>query len=225
MIYTLADHKRLWPSLTLAQRQRLGVEPTGRPLDDDGIEGPRTRSGLYIAPDQDHALVMAAFKMALIGAREDGGNNCGYFPHIFMGFLDYDPSADHAPYRGKRQGLWCAGFASWVIRAVYGERAPRSWGARELTRKWATGGRRIPLVTLAEAGDVICWRREEPGEPAAGHVGIVVGRTDELLLVVEGNGTRRQGAVGIYGYSLAKRAKRGTEAPQDVLMIARRQAP
>lgn len=220
--HSLADHKRLWPDLTLAQRQRLGVEPSGAPLNDDGIEGPRTRSGIFIAPGHAHGLLQQAVRASLNGAREEGGNNRGVWPALFYGALDELPEIDAARWRSIEQGPWCAAFASWCIREAYGKGQPQAWGARRLVRRWADRpGQEVTLHT-AQAGDLIAWRREVPGEPAAGHVGIVYGRAGGLLLVMEGNGSRRGGAVGLYGYDLRTGAKRGSKAPQDAILFARR---
>lgn len=223
--YTLGEHVAAFPNLTLKQRQRLGVELNGTPLNDDGVEGPKTRGAIYVSPHQDHRLLKTAFDMALLGAREDGANNSGYFPHIFMAKKAYDADADRDVFKSVRQGLWCAGFVSWCLWRAYGPRAPFSWSARTITRMWAhgkSGGKTILDVADALPGDVICWRREVPGEDAAGHVGIVIGLFGSLLLVIEGNGGRAGGAVGVYGYDINDKARRGRKDPQDVLLLARR---
>lgn len=224
-VYSLEDHQRLWPDLTLAQRQRLGIEPDGTPLDDDAILGRRTRAGIYLEPDAWHPIVAKCVELALLGARESGGNNCGYWPRLFMNKLTppHDPAADQAIWHGKKNGLWCAGFGGWVARQVYGPPAPYSWSARQLARLWAAGGERVELEDV-QPGDAICWRREDPENGAAGHFGWAAAKTSELLITIEGNGSRRDGAVGVYGYSLADRARRGKREPQDLIIIARRPA-
>lgn len=223
--YDLAAHLALFPELTIAQRQRLGVEPSGAPLHDDGVVGPRTRSGIYLAPRAHHKLVDKAAWAALQGAREEGGNNRGQWPALFYGALDELPELDAARWRTVQQGPWCAAFVSWCIREAYGAGHPQAWGARRLVRRWADApGRKVSLAET-QAGDLIAWRREVPGEPAAGHVGIVAARANGLLLVLEGNGSRRHGAVGLYGYSLREGAKRGTSKPQDAILFARRAEP
>lgn len=224
-LLTLDAHIAAHPALTLAQRQRLGIEPNGTPLHDDGILGPRTRSGLFLPIQCEadaHPLVYKAVEMALVGARESAaGNNHGYFPHIFMSRLPYDARADQEAFRDQKSGLWCAGFGGWVIQQVYGPKAPYSWSARTLARQWLAHGERVDLKDV-QPGDVLCWRREaSDGNPAAGHFGFCAERTDELLIAIEGNGTRRGGAVGVYGYSLANQAARGKN-PQELLIIARR---
>jgi hypothetical protein len=229
--YSLTDHKRLWPDLTLAQRQRLGVESSGAPLNDDGIEGPRTRSGIYIAPGHSHGLLKQAIWACLQGAKEDGtgpgsNNNRGTWPALFMGDkieLGWTEE-DRRRFERVEQGPWCAGFVSWCIRTAYGEAGqPQALGAKYLTRLWARRpGQEVTLHT-AQAGDLIAWRREaRDGNKAAGHIGIIWGRHDGKLLVMEGNGGRQLGAVGLYGYDLRTGAKRGSRAPQDVVLLARR---
>lgn len=230
-LYTYGQHLASFPSLTTQQRQRLGVEPSGRPLDDDGVVGARTRRGLYIAPAHSHGLISKALWALLEGAREDGlpggkQNNRGAWPALFMGNLADLPDDEDglAEWRTVQQGPWCAGFASWCIREVYGAGQPQSLGARELVRKWGRKPGQVVALADAQPGDLIAWRREAPGEKAAGHVGIVYARDEAsgLLLVLEGNGSRGGGAVGLYGYSLAAGAARGERKPQEVLMLSRR---
>lgn len=225
MMLTLDQHIEAYPALTPTQRQRLGIEPDGTPLDDDGILGRRSRSGLYLAPDAAHPIVAKCVELALLGARESGGNNCGYWPRLFMTKTTppHDPAADQAVWHGKKNGLWCAGFGGWIARQVYGPRAPYSWSARTLAQLWAAGGERINLDDV-QPGDAVCWRREEPGHPAAGHFAWCVDKTSELLITIEGNGARREGAVGVYGYNLADHARRGKREPQDLIILARRPA-
>ena len=224
--YNYTEHVAAYPDLTTAQRQRLGVEPSGRPLDDDGKAGPKTLSGIFIAPSAEHDLVDTALRPLMQGAREEGkpgalSNNRGYWPALFMGDLEQEMSeADRERWRKVEQGPWCAGFVSWVIRTAYGAGQPQALGARLLTRLWAAKPGKAVAVSEAQAGDLIAWRREVPGKPAAGHIGIVWGRSPSgLLLVLEGNGSRRNGAVGLYGYSLREGAPRGT---QHVTLVARR---
>lgn len=220
--FSLTEHTRRWPDLTLAQRQRLGVESSGAPLNDDGVEGPRTRGGIYIAPGHPHSLIQQAVRASLNNAREEGGNNRGVWPALFYGALDELPELDAQRWRAVEQGPWCAAFVSWCIREAYGKGQPQAWGARRLVRRWAASpGQEVTLHT-AQAGDLIAWRRDVAGEPAAGHVGIVFGRWDGLLLVMEGNGSRKGGAVGLYGYDVRSGARRGTSKPQEAILFARR---
>ena len=217
--YSYAEHLALYPDLSTAQRQRLGVEPSGLPLNDDGIVGPKTRSGIFISPRHTHELLDVALRPAVQGAKEEG-NNRGAWPALFFGVLDALPEQDAARWRAVEQGPWCAAFASWVIREAYGPGHPQAWGARRLVRRWAEAPGWGVSLAEAQAGDLIAWRRDVPGQPAAGHVGIVWGRSEGgLLLVLEGNGSRRAGAVGLYGYRLRDGAKRGALA---VELVARR---
>lgn len=232
LTYTAAAALGL-PASTL---QRFGVEPSGAPLADDGIVGPRTLRGLFVDPDTlTHPLTREMARLARLGAREEGDNNQGRWPAYLMGdktLVDLTPeqiaafAADQvARWRARTQGPWCAGCMSTVIRLAYGGGQPHSHGARELARLWARAPGRALKLGEAEEGDIIAWRREAAdGNPAAGHIGVVVTRTDDLLLVLEGNGGRRGGAVGLYGYTLKDDAARGRAKDQEVLTIARRAA-
>jgi hypothetical protein len=221
---TYDEYRAAHPKHTIDQMQRLGVEPNGVPLKDEGVVGPKTRSGLFLNPDGQHELVETMIWLSLHNARESGGNNCGYWPAILMGMNNYVATDDQRKWHGVPQGLWCAGTVSWAIWQTYGPGQPKSWGARELGRLWARRpGTVIKDLDDAQPGDVIVWRREAAdGNKAAGHVGVIGDKTDSLLLVMEGNGGRTEGAVGLYGYSLANEAKRGRRNPMEVLMIARR---
>lgn len=229
-IHTYADHVHAYPYLTNPQRQRLGVEPSGKPLNDDGIIGPKTKSGIFLAPSHPHGLCAQMLRLSLLGAREEGRNNQGRWPAYLMGdraLRGMTPEqiaalgeTAQARWSGVTQGPFCAGTVSTAVRLAYGDRQPWSLSARSLTRKWAEApGQQVALATC-EAGDLICWRREVEGQPAAGHIGVVAGRSPSgLVLVLEGNGSRRGGAVGLYGYSLKGGAQRGT---QSVILLARR---
>lgn len=230
IIYTYDEHVVAFPDLTPATRQRLGVEPSGLPLDDDGKIGPRTRGGLFVAPRAEHHLVDTALSLVLLNAREEGGNNRGRWPGYFMGERALTPlapiqiaalpPADVARWARVRQGSWCAGGASTVIRLAYGPRQPQSKGARQLVRRWAASPGRTVALHDAQPGDLIAWKRDVPGQPSAGHVGIVWGRSPSgLLLVLECNGSRKNGAVGLYGYNLRDDARRGK---LEVVQLARR---
>jgi hypothetical protein len=227
--YTYAEHVENYPDLTIAQRQRLGVEQGGRPLNDDGIVGPKTRGGIFIPPRSEHRLVDAYLLLAMLNAREEGRNNRGRWPAYLMGqqeLLGMTPQgiADMSVAAGARwaqvtQGSWCAGCASTAIRLAYGAGQPWSKGAKQLGRRWAAKPGEEVDPADAQEGDLIIWHREVKGKPWAGHVGVCAGRAPGLLLVLEGNGSRKGGAVGLYGYDTRDGAKRGTGA---VVMIARR---
>jgi hypothetical protein len=232
MIYTYDEHIAAYPDLDTATRQRLGVEPDGTPLSDDGKVGPKTRSGLFIAPRAEHKLVDTALSLVLLGAREEGGNNRGRWPGYLMARpadprspqeIAALPPAEVARLSRVQQGSWCAGGASTIIRLAYGAGQPSSWGAQQLVRRWAAKPGRTVALADAQPGDLIAWKRDVPGQPGAGHVGIVWGRSPSgLLLVLECNGSRRGGAVGLYGYSLRDGAKRGS---LEVTQVARRADP
>lgn len=219
--------------------QRFGVEPSGAPLDDDGIVGRRTQGGLFLdAGSLTHPLTLQMARLARLNAREEGKNNQGRWPGYFMGekrLAALTPeevaalgAAEIAAWSKITQGPFCAGTVTTAIRLAYGRGQPASGSARGLTALWARRpGQEIPLDELATAqeGDLICWRREAAdGNPAAGHIGVVVCVHGGLLLVLEGNGARRGGAVGLYGYDLASGAARGRDKDQEVVMLARRAA-
>ena len=223
----------------VALLQRFGVEPSGAPLDDDGIVGRRTLGGLFLDPASlTHPLTLQMARLAKLNAREEGANNQGRWPGYFMGekrlaaltpeeVAELDAAAV-AGWSKITQGPFCAGTVSVAIRLAYGARQPASGSARGLTDRWARRpGRSLPLdeLELAQEGDLICWRREAAdGNKAAGHIGVVVGIHAGLLLVLEGNGARRNGAVGLYGYDLSAGAARGRGKDQEVIMLARRAA-
>jgi hypothetical protein len=83
--YTYTEHLAAFVDLDTATRQRLGVEPSGRPLDDDGLIGPKTRGGIFLAPVHGHRLVAQMLRLVLLNAREEGGNNRGRWPAWAMG--------------------------------------------------------------------------------------------------------------------------------------------
>ena len=229
MIYTYDEHLAAFPDLDLSTRQRLGVEPSGHPLDADGKIGPKTRSGLFVAPRSEHRLVDAYLRLALLGAREEGQNNMGRWVAWLMGqkeLIGMSPEAvaamsaeEIARWSRVQQGSWCAGCASSAIRLAYGENQPWSKGAKQLGRRWAAKPGEELDPADAQPGDLVIWHREVKGKPWAGHVGVCAGREPGLLLVLEGNGSRKRGAVALYGYSTRDGAKRGTGR---IVMVARR---
>lgn len=229
-VYNYDQHVCAYPDLTLAQRQRLGVEPSGRPLNDDGIAGPKTRGGIYIAPRAEHHLVDAYLRLALLNAREEGGNNHGRWPALFMGQKElrgFTPEDIATMTEGAvafwskiKQGPFCAGTASTAIRLAYGDGQPQSLGAKQLGRRWAAKPGEVVQPHDAQPGDLVIWHRvAASGNPAAGHIGVCAGRANGIILTLEGNGSRKNGAIGLYGYSLREGAKRGT---QQIVMLARR---
>lgn len=226
-IYTFDQLVAAFPDLSTAHRQRLGVEAaTLAPLNDDGVIGPRTRAGLFVEPYHGNALLSKALWALEQGAREDesAGNNDGVWPALFYGALKDEVFTPHdkIKFAAVEQGAWCAAFVSWCIREGRGAGLPQAWGARRLVRRWAEKPGQVVTLGECRAGDLLCWRREVKGEPAAGHVGIVYGRSGDLVFVVEGNGTRKLGAVGVYAYRVSTQGERGRDKPQRVIQVARR---
>lgn len=220
---------------TVQMMQRFGVEASGAPLKDDGIAGRKTMAGIYISPeDLAHPITIGLAEYAQLGAREEGGNNHGRWPAHFMRDKKIGPmtprdvaalpAAEIARLAKIEQGPTCAGTIERVLIGVMGAAAPRSLGAREMGRLWASGpGGQVVKLEDAREGDLIVWRRETAdGSKTAGHIGGVVGKTQSLILTLEGNGGRDDGAVGLYGYTLADEAARGRAKNQEVIMIARR---
>lgn len=226
--YSYSDHVIKFPWLTVDQRQRFGVDrDTLQGLTPDGVAGPKTKNGIYVEPRSDCALVAKSLWAAEQRAQEDEsrGNNDGVWPALFYGALKDEAFSeqDRAKFASVQQGPWCAAFVSWCIREVLGAGQPQAWGARKLVRRWATApGAVIKYLASAQPGDLVCWRREVPGEPAAGHVGIVYGVCGDLLFVVEGNGSRKHGAVGVYAYRISLKGRRGADSPQEIVLVGRR---
>ena len=96
-------------------------------------------------------------------------------------------------YRLGERDPWCAGFVSAVaVMAGFGERYPLECSCSRIIEKakvmgiWVEDDRYVPLV-----GDWVLydWQAEEDGDctGAPDHVGMVIGRENGELLVVEGN--------------------------------------
>lgn len=228
ILRTLEAHRDAYPYLLPSTRQRLAIRPDGRPLDADGRLGKQSEGALYadlMELLQSHPLIAAMTLHALAGAGEEGGGNKGQWPGVCLArgadprigarkrHPDWDPHAprDRADALAYSGGSWCAGEMSLAITQVYGDRVDlTSWGATDLTARWLKAGAGVEVSAEdARAGDLIAWRDLDG---SGGHVGCVAGRADDLLLTLEGNGARRWGQVGLYGYARAQGYTRGRQA-------------
>jgi hypothetical protein len=234
LLMGLDAHRAAYPYLLPSTRQRLAVNPDGAPLDADGRLGPRSLAALYadlMQLLQSHPLIAAMTIHALAGAGEEGGGNKGQWPGVALARAAdprigrrvrhpaWDPHAprDRADALTYSGGAWCAGEMSLAITQVYGDRIDlTSWGAADLLQRWLRAGAAIEVSPEdARPGDLIAWRDLDG---SGGHVGCVAGRDRELLLTLEGNGSRRWGQVGLYGYTAAQDYARGR---QELLRIVR----
>lgn len=176
--------------------QRMGWDELGRDLVVDGIEGPKTRGGLFLDPDVITAPVArVALAELLAGAQEAVGvNNKGEYPKKYM-----PPS-----FYG---GAWCAGFASWCLASVYAD-APSSVGAQRLGKRVAARGDKIVDARLVMPDDLMIWNRDgsdegdDPWDDANGHVGIVVHVGCEWIYTIDGN-KGRGGIVRVFRHRKA----------------------
>lgn len=180
--------------------QRLGVEPGGRPLIVDGIEGEKTRAARYLDPLLiTHPLAMTALGFLLDGAQEYRGNNRG--PFVAKCMRETKPDAKYGP--------WCAGFASLCLNHTYGPQAPWILGARRLCLAVSddSGVGKLAYDDL-RAGDLVCWNRDGPDEGSdpwddwSGHVGIVAHREQGMgVWIIEGNKGPYPAPVRVFYYT------------------------
>jgi hypothetical protein len=213
-VYTFDEHVKSFPSLTVSQRQALGVEAvTARPLAIDGAAGPRTQSGMFVSATSSNPLLDTALYFLFAEAREEGGNNMGSWVEAFMTQrlqIRGNPNW-RSTIRGGQQGSWCSGFTSKCIQETFGQSSSYSWSARALTTQILRTGKRIQARDC-QAGDIICWQEEIDGKPVSGHVGIVFAVFGDFVFVIEGNGSRRLGQVSIYAYRISTNLQRGKQA-------------
>jgi hypothetical protein len=210
-------HVALYPMWN-SERQRLGVDAQGRPLDDDGLIGPLSRGGRYL----DRASVeVPSLKVlldaAIAGARDEGGNDRGMWPTAHMSLTLVDPQAPrNRP--GGQQGPHCAGGLSWAMVIAYGAHAPAQlanktrWSARDfgdLVAAWGSDARGLPV----QVGDVLVWQRAGGG----GHIAQVAAVDAEHVYCLETNTSRRESATGVIAYKLPH-LERGS---QRLHMVAR----
>jgi hypothetical protein len=189
----IVEYREAAARYTVPVAQRLGVDASGRPLNDDGQPGPLTRGGEFFVIGSDAPRhVREAVEYAKQGAREEGGNNRGPWVDFFWG--------------GRSGGAWCARFVSMCLILAGALREAIS-GARRLTDAIP---RRVSLDDV-QAGDIISWAIPRPGVPYGGHVGIVVWVTPTHAYTIEGNGARRDGAVGLYRYDRRARLVYGRD--------------
>jgi len=178
--------------------QRLGFDSDGRRLVIDGILGPKTRGGTFVDPSSiEHPLVEYAMQELLDGVQEHGGNNRGHRVEQYQ-------RGRAGMLRRWMRGAWCAAFVSWCLWHTYGDDAPYIRGARRLGIAVAEGDE-LDADEL-EPGDLIVWDRDgpdagsDPSDDWSGHIGVVVGSTDDYTYTIEGNAEARRGAVRIYRF-------------------------
>lgn len=195
------------------------VDASGMPLEVDGKVGQNTRWAIDAAlgglspqtatfdppgipaggSTAGRAALKAALHEAALGHGEVGGNNTG--PHVLK-YLG-DPKLDGAS--------WCAGFVSWCFKEGLGK-APvfgHIVGAQALHDRMKTLGHayQASLANPPQPGDIITWRRIDPGKPKKtawyGHIGIVHSFADGMLWTVEGNRGPYKSKVKTFRYSWA----------------------
>lgn len=161
------------PGVPLDIIQRLGCEPSGRPLVCDGKEGGRTRTASYLDPQAVCApIAQRGIADLLAGVQEEARGNRG--ARIEEYSRGYQPD-------GHDQGPWCAFAASLWIHEAYPP-YPRVGGAIRLVRDHCDPVQRDDL----RPDDLIAWRSVTRPAPA-GHVGVVALITPRYVWTVEAN--------------------------------------
>ena len=161
--------------------QRMGFDPRGRPLAEDGIAGKLTKGGRYLDPRViTTPIAREALKDLLAGAQEEGRPNDGAWVRGYM--------------RNTR-GPWCAGSSStWLARA-HGDGVPYKRGARRLglaVAKASSVGKIEDPFEL-EPDDLLILNRDGPDEGTdpnddwSGHVGVIAAVDDDWIYTIEGN--------------------------------------
>lgn len=195
--------------------QASQLDERGRPLSVDGLVGPLTAWRLVHIEDpvpQADPLPPVASTVALppggsirgrlalqtalqerdAGARELGSNNSGDFVRKYL-----HPN-------GKPPLPWCAGFVSWCY-SQHPQGCPYNYslGARDILNQFTRRGWRIDprKGQQPEPGDIVVWTRDVPGNPHAGHIGLVVELSEGgILYVIEGNKGPFPAPVKVFDY-------------------------
>lgn len=123
--------------------------------------------------------------------RELTGHNDGVEVERYLAFVGF-----------KKGAAWCAGFASYNLFAVgiTHPPAPRTAWAPVFATKyvvWSQALRKAHKAQIPKPGD--CFTLFYPSVNRVGHVGFIVGRTDNYFITIEGNtglsGTREGSGV------------------------------
>lgn len=144
----------------LREFQKSHLDPLGKPLDVDGILGPKTQWALDLFSCSPRRRATVRRAQQWLGMTEDPpGSNRGI-------------KIDEWLHRcGVSAGLpWCAAFASWCLDTV------AIAGAQAL-------GLHFPATTLPLPGDVMWF----PAGQGKGHCGIVTGVGPHEVMTIEGN--------------------------------------
>jgi|GEM_PF-777317 len=136
--------------------------------------------------------LQVAFAERDAGAREIGSNNNGEFVKKYL-----HPN-------GKPPLPWCAGFVSWCY-SQHPQGCPYNYslGARDILNQFTRRGWRIDPSKgqLPGPGDIVVWTRDAPGNPHAGHIGMVVELSEGgILYVIEGNKGPFPAPVRVFDY-------------------------
>ncbi|MFN3580092.1 MAG: CHAP domain-containing protein [Pseudomonas sp.] len=195
--------------------QASQLDERGRPLTVDGLVGALTAWRLVHIEDpvpqaeplpavaststlprggsaRGRLALQTAFKERDAGAREIGSNNNGEFVRKYL-----HPN-------GKPPLPWCAGFVSWCY-SQHPQGCPYNYslGARDILNQFTRRGWRIDprQGQLPEPGDIVVWTRDAPGNPHAGHIGMVVELSEGgILYVIEGNKGPFPAPVKVFDY-------------------------
>lgn len=187
------------------------LDERGRPLAVDGLVGPLTAWRLINldkpapeptpSPSPDlpsggsqrgrHALQVALAERDA-GAREIGANNKGAFVSKYL-----------AP-NGRPPLSWCAGFVSWCF-SQHPDGLPFNYslGARDILNQFTRRKWRVDIRggELPQPGDIVVWTRDVPGNPHAGHIGLVVELSPGgILYTIEGNKGPYPAPVRVFDY-------------------------
>lgn len=195
--------------------QASQLDERGHPLTVDGLVGPLTGWRLVHCEDpvptpaeqplpasvnalpaggsqRGRAALAVAFAERDAGAREIGSNNNGDFVRKYL-----HPN-------GKPPLPWCAGFVSWCY-SQHPQGCPFNYslGARDILNQFTRRGWRIDPSKgqMPAPGDIVVWTRDAPGNPHAGHIGLVVELSEGgILYVIEGNKGPFPAPVRIFDY-------------------------
>jgi uncharacterized protein (TIGR02594 family) len=144
----------------LREFQRAHVDPFGKPLTPDGVNGPKTQWALDLFSCSPRRRAIVARAQSALGVTEEPpGSNRG--PRIDEWLQRCHVSTGQP---------WCAAFASWCLDTV------AIAGALALGDHFLRTASPLP-------GDVMCF----PTGGGKGHCGIVLGVSAHEVMTIEGN--------------------------------------